>query len=126
METIHVTFDEMIEMACEQFSLGPGLHLMTTGTSSSVLSSHSPLELIGKWTKDHPLENVIGNPSRLVSTRKHLETDAMWCYFNVFLTSVDLNNFKEPMLESSWIDAMRRIKFMNFERQKLWKLGSSR
>ncbi|GKC17266.1 hypothetical protein Tco_1014048, partial [Tanacetum coccineum] len=58
-------------------------------SSSNVQSSHSLLELIGKWTKDHPLANIIGDPSRRVSTRKQLETDAMWCYFDAFLTSVE-------------------------------------
>nr|GEW13018.1 hypothetical protein [Tanacetum cinerariifolium] len=36
-------------------------------SSSIVQSSYSPLKLIGKWTKDHPLANVIGNPSRPIS-----------------------------------------------------------
>ncbi|GJS59561.1 hypothetical protein Tco_0654345 [Tanacetum coccineum] len=85
------------------------LHDVSTSqeSSSNAQSSHSPLELIGKWTKDHPLANVIGNPSRPVSTRKQLETDAMWCYFDAFLTSAELKNFKEAMLESSWIKAMQ-------------------
>nr|GEX47149.1 hypothetical protein [Tanacetum cinerariifolium] len=41
------------------------LHDVSTSleSSSNVQSSHSPLELIGKWTKDHPLANLIGNPS---------------------------------------------------------------
>nr|GEU46182.1 retrovirus-related Pol polyprotein from transposon TNT 1-94 [Tanacetum cinerariifolium] len=39
-------------------------------SSSNLQSSHSPLELIGKWTKDHPLANLIGNLSRSVSTIK--------------------------------------------------------
>ncbi|GJS59583.1 retrovirus-related pol polyprotein from transposon TNT 1-94 [Tanacetum coccineum] len=46
-------------------------------SSSNVLSSHFPFELIGKWTKDHPLANLIGNPSGSVSTRKQLKIDAM-------------------------------------------------
>ncbi|GJV40093.1 retrovirus-related pol polyprotein from transposon TNT 1-94 [Tanacetum coccineum] len=73
------------------------LHDVSTSqeSSSNVQSSHSPLELIGKWNKDHPLANVIGNPSRPVSTRKQLKTDAMWCYFDAFLTSVEPKNFKE-------------------------------
>ncbi|GKD49371.1 hypothetical protein Tco_1278347 [Tanacetum coccineum] len=41
-----------------------------------------------KWTKDHPLGNVIGNPSRPISTRRQLQTDAVWCYFDVFLTKI--------------------------------------
>ncbi|GJT84491.1 retrovirus-related pol polyprotein from transposon TNT 1-94, partial [Tanacetum coccineum] len=42
-----------------------------------------------------------------VSTRKQLETDVMSCYFDAFLTSVELKNFKEAMLESSWIEAIK-------------------
>ncbi|GJX84365.1 retrovirus-related pol polyprotein from transposon TNT 1-94 [Tanacetum coccineum] len=37
IETIHVTFDELIAMASDQFSSGPRLHFMTPGTSSSGL-----------------------------------------------------------------------------------------
>ncbi|GJT47298.1 retrovirus-related pol polyprotein from transposon TNT 1-94 [Tanacetum coccineum] len=33
------------------------------GSSSNVQPSHTLLELIGRWTKDHPLANVIGDPS---------------------------------------------------------------
>ncbi|GJU79747.1 retrovirus-related pol polyprotein from transposon TNT 1-94 [Tanacetum coccineum] len=49
--------------------------------------SHTSFELIGRWTKDHPISNVISDLSRSVSTRKQLKTDAMWCYFDAFLTS---------------------------------------
>ncbi|GJS44186.1 retrovirus-related pol polyprotein from transposon TNT 1-94 [Tanacetum coccineum] len=49
------------------------------GSSSNVRQIHTPFEHFGRWTKDHPIANVIGDPSRFVSTRKQLETDAMWC-----------------------------------------------
>ncbi|GKE00798.1 hypothetical protein Tco_1388781 [Tanacetum coccineum] len=55
------------------------------GSSSNMRPSHIPFELLGKWTKNHPIANVIGDPSRSVSTRKQLQTDAMWCYFDAFL-----------------------------------------
>ncbi|GJT72673.1 hypothetical protein Tco_1031959 [Tanacetum coccineum] len=35
------------------------------GSSSNVRQLHTPLEHIGRWTKDHPIANVIGDPSRL-------------------------------------------------------------
>ncbi|GKA03398.1 retrovirus-related pol polyprotein from transposon TNT 1-94 [Tanacetum coccineum] len=41
-----------------------------------------PHEHIRKWTNSHPLDNIIGNPSRPVSTRKQLATDALWCFYN--------------------------------------------
>nr|GEV80619.1 hypothetical protein [Tanacetum cinerariifolium] len=99
------------------------LHVISTSqeSSSNGQSSQSPLEMIGKWTKHHPLANVISNPSRLVSTRKQLQTDAMWCYFDAFLTSVEPKNFKEAMIEPSWIDAMQE-EIHEFERLKIYEL----
>ncbi|GJT26829.1 retrovirus-related pol polyprotein from transposon TNT 1-94 [Tanacetum coccineum] len=91
------------------------------GSSSNVRQLHTPLEHLGRWTKDHPIENVIGDPSRSVSTRKQLETDAMWCYFDAFLTSVEPKNFKQAMTEPSWIDAMQE-EIHEFERLEVWEL----
>ncbi|GJV04141.1 retrovirus-related pol polyprotein from transposon TNT 1-94 [Tanacetum coccineum] len=91
------------------------------GSSLNVRSSHTPLELLGKWTKNNPLANVIGDPSRSISIGKQLKTDAMWCYFNAFLTSVEPNNFKEAMLESSWIEAMQE-EIHELERLYVWEL----
>nr|GEZ13628.1 retrovirus-related Pol polyprotein from transposon TNT 1-94 [Tanacetum cinerariifolium] len=34
-----------------------------------------------RWTKDHPLEQVIGNPSQSVKTRRQLESDDEMCMF---------------------------------------------
>ncbi|GJZ04662.1 hypothetical protein Tco_0537937 [Tanacetum coccineum] len=78
------------------------------GSSSNVRPSHTPFEHLSICTKDHPIANVIGDPSRSVSTRKQLETDAMWYYFDAFLTSVEPKNFKQAMTEPSWIDAITR------------------
>ncbi|GJZ13556.1 retrovirus-related pol polyprotein from transposon TNT 1-94 [Tanacetum coccineum] len=93
------------------------------GSSSNVIQIHTPFEHLGRWTKDHPIANVIGDPSRSVSTRNQLETDAMWCYFDVFLTSVEPKNFKQAMTEPSWIDAMQE-EIHEFERLEVWELVS--
>ncbi|GKC25542.1 hypothetical protein Tco_1027692 [Tanacetum coccineum] len=55
--------------------------------SGDLSSAESPyvtqtLHHLRKWSKDHPLDNIIGNPSRPVSTRKQLATDALWCLYN--------------------------------------------
>ncbi|GKD75664.1 hypothetical protein Tco_1333946, partial [Tanacetum coccineum] len=76
------------------------------GSSSNVRPIHTPFESLGRWTKDHPIVNVIGDPSCSVSTRKQLQIDAIWCYFYAFLTSVKPKNFKQSMNGPSWIDAM--------------------
>ncbi|GJV49135.1 hypothetical protein Tco_1439347 [Tanacetum coccineum] len=77
------------------------------GSSSNVRQTHTPFEHLGKWTKVHPIENVINDPSRFIFTRKQLLTDAMWCYFDAFPTSVEPKNFKQAMTEPSWIDAVQ-------------------
>ncbi|GJY60310.1 integrase, catalytic region, zinc finger, CCHC-type containing protein [Tanacetum coccineum] len=85
------------------------------GSLSNVRQIHTPFEHLGRWTKDHPITNVIGDPSRSVSTRKKLETDVMWCYFDAFLTSVEPKNFKQAMTEPSWIKAMQ-VEIHEFKR----------
>ncbi|GJZ41992.1 integrase, catalytic region, zinc finger, CCHC-type containing protein [Tanacetum coccineum] len=71
------------------------------GSSSNVRQIHTLFEHLGRWTKDHPIENMIGDPYRSVTTRKQLKTDAMWCYFDAFLTSVEPKNFKQAMTKPS-------------------------
>ncbi|GKE38836.1 hypothetical protein Tco_1462241, partial [Tanacetum coccineum] len=71
------------------------------GSSSNVRPIYTPFESLGRWTKDHPISNVIGDPSHFVSTRKQLKTDAMWCYFDTFLTSIEPKNFKQEMIKPS-------------------------
>ncbi|GKG25509.1 retrovirus-related pol polyprotein from transposon TNT 1-94, partial [Tanacetum coccineum] len=91
------------------------------GSSSSVPQANPPFELLEKWTKNHPLENVIDNPSRPVSIRRQLQTDALWCFFDGFLTSVEPKNYKEALLESSWIDSMQE-EIHEFNRLQVWEL----
>ncbi|GJT13457.1 retrovirus-related pol polyprotein from transposon TNT 1-94 [Tanacetum coccineum] len=90
-------------------------------SSSTVQPANPPFEHISKWTKIHPLKNVIGHPSRPVPTQKQLKTDAMWCFFDAFLTFVEPRNFKEALLESSCIDAMQE-EIHEFKRLDVWEL----
>ncbi|GJU16959.1 putative ribonuclease H-like domain-containing protein [Tanacetum coccineum] len=70
---------------------------------------------------DHPLDNVIGNPSRPVSTRHQLQNEALFCYFDAFLSSVEPKNYKEALKESCWIEAMQE-ELNEFERLEVWEL----
>nr|GEX54261.1 ribonuclease H-like domain-containing protein [Tanacetum cinerariifolium] len=42
------------------------------------------------WTKDHPLEQVIGNPSQSIRTRRQLETDGEMCMFALTFDRLDV------------------------------------
>ncbi|GJR78720.1 retrovirus-related pol polyprotein from transposon TNT 1-94 [Tanacetum coccineum] len=45
------------------------------GSSSNVRQTHTPFEHLGRWTKDHPIANVIGDPSRLSLRESNPQTD---------------------------------------------------
>ncbi|GJR78614.1 retrovirus-related pol polyprotein from transposon TNT 1-94 [Tanacetum coccineum] len=90
--------------------------------SSSTPSTQEQVQSL-LFLKNRPIANVICDPSRSVSIRKQLQTDAMWCYFDAFLTSVEPKNFKQAMTEPSWIDAMQK-EIHEFQRLEVWELVS--
>ncbi|GKA44158.1 hypothetical protein Tco_0736882 [Tanacetum coccineum] len=96
----------------------PNEDLTPQGSSSIVRQIHTSFKHLGIWTKDHLIANVIGDPSRSVSTRKQLETDAMWCYFDAFLTLVQPKNFRQAMTKPSSIDVIQE-EFHEFKRLKV-------
>nr|GFB48993.1 hypothetical protein [Tanacetum cinerariifolium]GFB66910.1 hypothetical protein [Tanacetum cinerariifolium] len=60
-----------------------------------------------KWTKDHLLDNIIGQLSRPVSTRMQLHEQAIFCYYDAFLTLVEPKTYKDALTQSCWIKAMQ-------------------
>ncbi|GJY50006.1 retrovirus-related pol polyprotein from transposon TNT 1-94 [Tanacetum coccineum] len=82
---------------------------------------NQPPEHINKWTKDHPIDNVIGDPSRPISTRRQLQDEALFCYFDAFLSSVKPKSYKKALTESCWIEAMQE-ELNEFERLKVCEL----
>ncbi|GKB35792.1 retrovirus-related pol polyprotein from transposon TNT 1-94 [Tanacetum coccineum] len=51
---------------------------------------------------DHPLENIIGQLERL-----QLHEQALFCYYDAFLTSVEPKNYKDALTQACWIEAMQ-------------------
>nr|GFC49865.1 hypothetical protein [Tanacetum cinerariifolium] len=60
-----------------------------------------------RWTKDHPLEQVRGNPLRPVQTRRQLATDPEICMYALTMSTAKPKNIKEEMADSIWIEAMQ-------------------
>nr|GEZ70448.1 integrase, catalytic region, zinc finger, CCHC-type, peptidase aspartic, catalytic [Tanacetum cinerariifolium] len=56
---------------------------------------------------DHPLEQVRGNPSRPVQTRRKLPTDPEMCMFALTVSTAEPKNIKEAIADSAWIEAMQ-------------------
>nr|GFA41750.1 hypothetical protein [Tanacetum cinerariifolium] len=94
-------------------------------TSAQSLSTVSPYTIVqtdhqipqhnSKWTKDHLLYNIIGQLSRPVFTRLQLHKQALFCYYDAFLTSVEPKTYKDALTQSCWIEAMQE-ELNEFER----------
>nr|GFB45244.1 hypothetical protein [Tanacetum cinerariifolium] len=80
---------------------------------------HHPSE--HRWTKDHPLEQVIGNPSQFVRTRRQLELDGEICMFALTVSRTKPKNIKEAMADSAWIESMQE-ELHQFDRLEVWEL----
>ncbi|GJS85456.1 retrovirus-related pol polyprotein from transposon TNT 1-94 [Tanacetum coccineum] len=70
---------------------------------------------------NHPLEQVIGNPSQSIRTRRQLETDAEMCMFALTVSRTELKNIKESMDDFAWIEAMQE-ELHQFDRLDVWEL----
>ncbi|GJR71148.1 retrovirus-related pol polyprotein from transposon TNT 1-94 [Tanacetum coccineum] len=102
------------EVASDQSSSSDVIHTI-------VPPDHQVSEHNSKWTKDHPLENIIGNLDIPVSTRLQLHEQALFCYYNAFLTSVEPKNYKDALTQACWIEAMQE-ELHEFERLEVWEL----
>nr|GEZ36589.1 retrovirus-related Pol polyprotein from transposon TNT 1-94 [Tanacetum cinerariifolium] len=73
------------------------------------------------FNADHPLEQVHGNPSRPVQTRRQLATDPKMCMYALTVNTAEPKNIKEAMVDSTWIEAMQE-ELHQFDRLQVWEL----
>nr|GFB39043.1 Gag-Pol polyprotein [Tanacetum cinerariifolium] len=94
----------------------------TTVISSENINQAEPhAENDERWTKDHPLAQVIENPSQSVRTRRQLESDAEMCMFALTVSRTEPKNVKEAMADSAWIESMQE-ELHQFDRLDVWEL----
>ncbi|GKE41368.1 retrovirus-related pol polyprotein from transposon TNT 1-94 [Tanacetum coccineum] len=105
----------------------PSPKIVSKESSSSdviptTMHSDAPiLKHLSKWMKDHLLQNIIGDPSKPVSTRPQLYEQALLCYYDAFLTSVEPKTYKDALTQSCWIEAMQE-ELHEFECLEVWEL----
>ncbi|GJV88613.1 hypothetical protein Tco_1532551 [Tanacetum coccineum] len=74
-----------------------------------------------RWTKDHLLKQVIGNPSQPIRTRCQLEIDGEICMFALTVSRTEPKNIKEAMDDSAWIEVIQE-ELHQFDRLDVWEL----
>nr|GEV08466.1 hypothetical protein [Tanacetum cinerariifolium] len=67
----------------------------------------TPVQDRGETSSHHPLEQVIGNPSQSVRTRRQLELDGEMCMFALTASRTEPKNIKEAIADSAWIESMQ-------------------
>ncbi|GKA60696.1 retrovirus-related pol polyprotein from transposon TNT 1-94 [Tanacetum coccineum] len=78
------------EIPSDQSSSSDSIHTI-------VHPDHQIYEHNSKWTKDYPLENITDELDRPVSTRLQLHKQALFCYYDAFLTVVEPKTYKDAL-----------------------------
>nr|GEX50996.1 retrovirus-related Pol polyprotein from transposon TNT 1-94 [Tanacetum cinerariifolium] len=66
-------------------------------------------------TKDHPLEQVLGEPLRPVLIRNQLRSDGDMCIYALTVSTMKPKNIKEAMTDPAWIESMQE-ELLQFKR----------
>nr|GFB94966.1 retrovirus-related Pol polyprotein from transposon TNT 1-94 [Tanacetum cinerariifolium] len=88
---------------------------------SNMHTFYQPYPYEFQWIKDHPLEQVIGEPSRPVLTRNQLRSDGDMCMYALSVSTMEPKNVKEAMTDPAWIDSMQE-ELLQFKRLDVWVL----
>nr|GEZ97056.1 retrovirus-related Pol polyprotein from transposon TNT 1-94 [Tanacetum cinerariifolium] len=119
-EYAQVENDEFINIFCTPIQdKGETLSQHVDSSNMHTFYQHHPSE--HRWTKDHPLKQVIGNPSQSVRTRRQLESDGEMCMFAIIMSRTEHKNIKEAMADSAWIESMQE-ELHQFDRLDVWEL----
>ncbi|GKD28109.1 hypothetical protein Tco_1234323 [Tanacetum coccineum] len=95
--TPHNVFNERLEDA--YFDSSTTFH-----DPSNVHTFYQPYPHEKKWTKDHPLHKIIGDPKSSVRTRGQLANS---CLFACLLSSIEPSNVAEALKDADWVSAMQ-------------------
>nr|GEY19317.1 hypothetical protein [Tanacetum cinerariifolium] len=95
MEVAHMGNDPLFGVPIPKFTSAQS---SSTASPQSIMQTNHPIPHHNiKWTKDHPLNNIIGQLSRPVSTWLQVHEQALFCYYDAFLTSVEPKTYKEAL-----------------------------
>nr|GEV87785.1 hypothetical protein [Tanacetum cinerariifolium] len=109
--TSHNVFNERLEDA--YFDATTLFH-----DPSNVDTFYQPYPHEKKWTKDHPLHKIIGDPKSSVRIKGQLTNS---CLFSCFLSFIEPANVAEALRNDDWVSAMQE-ELDQFARLKVWRL----
>ncbi|GJT70377.1 retrovirus-related pol polyprotein from transposon TNT 1-94 [Tanacetum coccineum] len=93
----------------------------TAQEPSNVQNFHQVQPSTHIMTKDHSLDQVIGDPSKPVMTGQRLHINSEVCMYALTVSTIEPKNIKEAMADHSWIESMQD-ELNQFERLQVWEL----
>ncbi|KAI3493168.1 hypothetical protein L1887_42158 [Cichorium endivia] len=87
---------------------------------SPPISDPALLPRLHKWTRSHPPNQIIGNPSSKVQTRskKSIQDE---CHYAAYISKVDPKTVLDALDDDDWIKAMQE-ELSEFKRNNVWDL----
>ena len=71
-----------------------------------------------RYVSSHPIDVILGDPSRGVTTRSSIKNT---CEHNAFISQIEPKSFVDAENDESWIMAMQE-ELNQFERNNVWEL----
>ena len=101
------------------------MHINKSSTSEAQMEQiegthevESELPRAWKYTQDHPMEQILGDPSRGITTRSRMLSE---CGNVAFLSQLEPKKISDALLDEFWVLAMHE-ELNNFQRNNVWKL----
>ena len=131
-ESIHVEFDEKISAAKhisvenddadddnleEQVNSNEQSEDTTSAPNAENESTIPELPKAWKYAKDHPREQILGEPSAGIQTRS---SHNLMCFY-AYVSILEPKSVESALEDSSWIMAMQE-ELSQFERNQVWEL----
>ncbi|KAI3718224.1 hypothetical protein L6452_19086 [Arctium lappa] len=79
------------------------------------LSNNAPAQ---RWTKDHPIDQILGDPDAGIQTRR---SSGNICLFVNFLSLIEPKKTDDALRDPNWVSAMQE-ELTEFSRNKVWNL----
>ncbi|KAI3681369.1 hypothetical protein L6452_36163 [Arctium lappa] len=71
-----------------------------------------------RWTKDHPIDQILGDPDAGIQTRR---SSGNICLFVNFLSLIEPKKTDDALRDPNWVSAMQE-ELIEFSRNKVWNL----
>jgi hypothetical protein len=79
---------------------------------------HPPTQVRATFQRNHPIDQILGDISKGVTTRSRL---AIFCEHYSFVSSIEPFRVEEALQNSDWVLAMQE-ELNNFKRNEVWSL----